>query len=89
MASETENWMETLGASFQDVRVCLKDGTWTKERHVMDPETIDTTVEMSLGSRATYAVYFKRGSWTLRGPAGRVREYPTREAAEMVAIHNG
>lgn len=89
----TEVWMETLGTQFADVKFYQRDGTWTTERHVADPETIATTIDMSaarFGARS--AVWFYNGEWLVwlfRAKDEPARPFPNEEAAEMYAIHRG
>lgn len=81
--SATEKWLEMLGTQFTTVHFLLRDRTWTTERHVADPETIVTTIDMSAG---------RFGAWMcglFKAPGAPVRSFPNREAAEMYAIHRG
>ncbi len=100
-SSEDERWLERMGSKFVTVHLYVRkiggfEGRhmrWLDERHIDDPETLDTTVSMSLerlGGR--YAIWQRDGGWVLlkRGAAvPRLKFYPNREAAEMVAIHGG
>jgi hypothetical protein len=85
---ENEKWLADLGAKLGDVTFYHKGEQFT-ERHVMDPDTIVETVLMTcgrfIGSRA---VIWHKGEWLLIG-SGTRKAYPSREAAEMVAIHHG
>lgn len=89
-----ESWLEKLGAKFADVQLLVK-GEFVEERHVNDPDTIEDTVVMSLERfKAKCAVWpTNDGNWCVFSPyraeVKRLRYYPTREAAEMVALHNG
>jgi hypothetical protein len=66
-----------------------KDGRLFEELHVDDPTTLAETVAMSLArSHARWAVWPDGTLWALTG-GGRTRHYPSKEAAEMVAIHRG
>lgn len=87
--SETEKWLEGLGMRFRQVWFLTPNG-WLEESHVDDPETFDTTVDTSRQRlRARYVLYPYEGKWVLiGGRCGYAKDYPTREAAEMVAIHN-
>lgn len=90
--SETEAWLETLGSRFVEVHFYTRrDGhlTWLEERHIDDPETLFTTICMSLerlGGR--FAVHPDRGDYVLVDARERTTKlYGSREAAEMVAMH--
>lgn len=103
--SKTEAWLESLGSTFVDVYLYLpKSQTltvdWLDERHIANPETLTTTVSMSLsrlGGR--YAVWKDGEEWVLldarkmgavhdsESIAISTKRYPSREAAEMVAMH--
>lgn len=97
--SETEKWLEDLGSKFVVVWLYAPKSTtitsrgtgWMEERHIDDPETLETTVSMSLERLGgKYAIWAYDGSWALLSRSRTVlRWYPTREAAEMVAIHGG
>ncbi len=92
--SETEEWLESLGTQFRNVWLyARRNGSyeWFDEQHVDDPETFEVTVEMSRARfGASYVVYEHGGKWILiGGKSEHPREYPSREAAEMVAIHGG
>lgn len=87
---EAEKWLTTLGTQLVSVWFLDKDGVWVDERHVDDSITIDETIDMTL--RRTGWRYSLRlcsnGRWELRG-RGKYRYFDSREAAEMVAVHNG
>lgn len=87
--TDTEAWLEGLGTKFVDVWFFVK-GVWIDERHVDDDETFLTTVDMSASRlRANYALWDHGNGWSLlKFRSGDTKCYPTREAAEMVAIHN-
>lgn len=86
--SDTERWLEQLGTGFRDVWMLTKDG-WVEECHVDDPETFATTIGMSLDRlRGRFAIWLcPDGHWQLYDHAKRTATcYPSRQAAEMVAI---
>ncbi len=87
----TEEWIESLGVKLVDVWFLRADGTWFLEKQVDDEDTIAETIGMTLERvrHAGYALRTYHGRWELTGPARKMRYYDTREAAEMVAIHNG
>lgn len=91
-----EKWLESLGSTFVTVWMYLPKGTtltsrpnWVDERHIADPETIETTVSMSLERLGgNYAIWQQGDQWALyRRRPELVRHLPSREAAEMLAIH--
>lgn len=87
--SNTEEWLARMGTKFCDVWLFVK-GCWIDERHVADNETFLATVVMSIERLgATYALWSDATEWCLIDRNGSIRRYPNREAAEMVAIHNG
>lgn len=82
--------MEGLGSKFIEAWLYI-DGRWMDERHINDTETLTTTVSMSLerlGGR--FAVYeCPDHHWQLFDRLDQTATcYPTKEAAEMVAIFN-
>ena len=91
--AETETFLERAGLRFVVVRFYLADRDhqpWVEERHVDDPVTLEHVVRQTLSRhRARYAVCPYHGRWALICSARLTRYYDTREAAEMVAIHNG
>ena len=97
--SEQERWLASLGSKFVDVSLWVPspggDGmVFTTERHVDDLTTLPETIALSLDRlKGTAAIYPYMGRWALATPAKdppkRLRYYDAREAAEMVAIHNG
>lgn len=92
--SETEAWLESLGSKFADVRLYVRNGgnmEWVDERHIDDPETLQTTVSMTLdrlGGR--FAVWLcPERHWMLYDRRNNALCcYPSQEAAEMVAMHS-
>jgi hypothetical protein len=86
-----EDWFKSLGINLVDVWFLCADGTWLLQKQVDDEDTIFETIGMPLERvhRTGYALRAYHGRWELTGPARKVRYYDTREAAEMVAIHNG
>lgn len=83
-------WLEGLNIPMIDVSFLRSDGSWFVETHVDDPSTIFDTIGMALGrSGNRYAVVLHGGSWVLYSHKHGARYYDTKEAAEMVAIHNG
>ena len=92
--TDTERWLRSLGTRFCAVKILGKDGAWVDENHVEDPDTFLITVDMSLKRLdARYAVWVEdeqEGRYCLLDRrTGDCRSYPSREAAEMVAIHGG
>lgn len=86
---KTDAWLEQLGMQFVEVFLIRRDGSYTTERHVNDAFTLPEAVAMSMSTTgAVWAVYPDGDRWALTGK-GKTRYYPTREAAEMVAIHRG
>ncbi len=91
--TDTEAWLEGLGCMFVEVRLYVREDSqmvWVDERHVDDPETLVTTICMSLERlRGRFAVWPSVGAYSLCDASKRsVKSYPTQEAAEMVAIHH-
>lgn len=90
--TETENWIDKqlqLRGQMIGVFFIMHDGRMEEELHVNDPLTLAETVAMSLArTGARWAVYPDGDLWALTGK-GKTRHYPSREAAEMVAIHRG
>lgn len=93
--STTEAWLEALGSKFVDVRLYLKH-EWVNERHIDDPETLGTTVTMSLERLCgRFAVWRRPEDEVHKGPpwrlfdrtTGVIKAFPSQEAAEMVAMH--
>lgn len=96
--SETEAWLESLGSTLVDVQLyvrpfggSIQSRVWLDERHINDPETLLTTVSMSLqrlGGR--FAIWQNGLQWELfdMSKVG-TKLYPNREAAEMSAMHRG
>jgi hypothetical protein len=89
-----EEWLRELNVPLVDVwflRVGSSD--WIEEKHVNDIATIDETIMMTMNRLGCfYALHLYQGRWRLVGrrhPSRLYRYYDTREAAEMVAIHNG
>lgn len=78
----------------------LDAGHWFDERHTNNPDTLYLTIGMTLDRfDACYALWNggapETSQWTLLrwkrdnlGTVKLVRYYPTKEAAEMIAIHN-
>ncbi len=95
----TIEWLESLGSKFVNVWLYLPARAtggwfWSDERHIDDPETLDTTVSMSLERLGgKYAIWRAGQQWVLlrrwNHETSTLRHYPNREAAEMVAIHGG
>lgn len=86
----TERWLAGLGVAFTPVSFLCADGAWVIEQHVDDELTIGDTIRMTLDrSRTSYALRAYHGRWELTHRIRGVRYYDTKEAAEMVAIHNG
>jgi len=87
-----EAWLEGLGTSMCDVWF-LQKGSFFLEKHVEDHETFLETVGMALDRlMARYAMWEQGGDkpWALLDKTtGDTRSFPSREAAEMVAIHGG
>lgn len=89
--ANAEAWLAELNIPMVDVSFLCADGKWSTEKHVDDPTTIFETIAMSLGKGGSrYAVVAYQGRWALVGPSsGKIRYFDNREAAEMVALHNG
>lgn len=93
--TDTEKWLEDkLKLPMIQVWFVGHDGRLVDERHVADPDTIFETVKMSierLGLKSAALPY--EGRWCVytprRAPPNNLRYFDTREAAEMVVIHNG
>jgi len=91
--TDSQSWLDNmLKSKMVDVWFRGRDGELFSERHVADPTTIFETVEMSIkrfpGKSAAFPY---QGRWCVYTPRGGPREfryYDTREAAEMVLIHN-
>lgn len=93
-ASDTDavRYALKLGVRFRDVwfyRYGRPTRDWYAEPQVDDPDTFDECVETArLRLNATHALYEYEGRWVLvGGKCGYAKDYPNREAAEMVAIH--
>ena len=87
--TETEQFMLNVGVPMRSIFFIMADGRMAEENHVDDPMTLAETIAMSMDrTGAIWAVYPDGDLWALTG-RGRTRHYPTREAAEMVAIHRG
>ena len=87
---DTERWLEDLGTKFVTVWFFTRGRKWVSERHIDDHETFLETVGMSLGRLGGYAMWFDGHNWCLLSRiTGDCRTYPSKEAAEMVAIHHG
>ena len=89
--TEQEQWMEGLGSKFVEVWLYIR-GERLDERHIDDPETLETTVSMSMERLGSFhAVWLcKDGHWQLYDRRrGTYTCYPNKEAAEMVAIFDG
>mgnify|MGYP004701361853 CR=1 FL=1 len=95
-SSRPEEWLESIGAEFVDVWLyCRHPATGVRtfelERLVDDHDTFFDVLAMRMSSRfARHALWDAGGRWALVDRrTGDTRSYPTREAAEMVAIHHG
>lgn len=64
---------------------------WFDERHVDDPETLETTVQMTIMRFAWAQAVYQRGDgmWVRQTWDHRKLPYPSREAAEMAVMHGG
>lgn len=95
--SQTVDWLEELGTKFVDVTLLARKPSGTEilvEQHVDDLTTLPETIRMSMERlRADYAIYPYMGRWCLvsqfKERAKMLRYYDSKEAAEMVALHNG
>lgn len=96
--TETEAWMSQIGTQFVNVRFWLPKATgWFDERHVADPETLHTTIDMSasrIGARSAVWQHPGEDGWRYwrfsSGPSDEPHKtFPNKEAAEMYAIHRG
>lgn len=87
---ELEKWLGNVGVPLKTVWF-LKRGRWFDERHVDDHDTFLTTITMTFERLGlTYALWDTPDGWCLLSRrTGDCRTFPTKEAAEMVAIHNG
>lgn len=86
-------WLRNLGVKFVGVAIFAEDQI-IYEDHVDDATTLPDTIAMSMEKRrARAAVYPWMGRWALSMTGApltkKLRYFDTREAAEMVAIHNG
>jgi hypothetical protein len=81
--------MEQMGTKFCDVWFFTRRREWVLEKQVEDHDTFLETVDMALRRMGgNYALWFDGKSWALaKRSTGYTRTYPSREAAEMVAIH--
>lgn len=69
---------------------CARGGVWKDEYHISDPITLPETIRMTMDrTGARYAIHRSGTGWVLIGGRKQRREFTTREAAEMTAIHNG
>jgi hypothetical protein len=88
--TETAAWMKSLGVPFVDVVFVRYNGSTDYESHVNDPLTLRETIDMStLAARSRAWVYPTQAGWMVvrRGKPDKLM--PTKEAAEMLAIHSG
>ncbi len=65
--------------------------TWRLEAQIKDDETFLPTITMAFDRlKCVYALWSDGEKWYLLSrTTGDCRRYPSREAAEMVAIHGG
>lgn len=82
-------WFKSLGVRFHDVWFLINH-EWQCRQQVADVETFDECVRADWGrTAARYVVFERDGVWVLWTRGKPERRYPSREAAEMVAMHNG
>lgn len=83
-----DSWMRNLNVRLRAVWFyTYRKRTWAFEAQVDDAVTFDECVETArLRLNATHALYEQGDEWALV-MGNRIRFYPNREAAEMVAIH--
>lgn len=88
--TEQEKWLQGLGTEFVTVWIYANDD-WFDERHVDDPETLETTVQMTIMRFAWAQAVYQRGDgmWVRQTWDHRKLPYPSREAAEMAVMHGG
>lgn len=86
---KTEDWMKSLGVKFCDVWFYTSRRTWKHEPQVKDDDTFLEAISMAfVRLLATHALWFDGEMWCLLiRVSGDTKRYPSREAAEMVAIH--
>lgn len=85
-----EDFAKRLGVNLIDVWfLSPRDKRWRVEPQVDDHETFLTTVSMSLErGGARFALWHDTEKWCLLDKrSGDTKRYPSRDAAEMVAIH--
>lgn len=90
-ATDTQaRWLRDLGVTFCTVH-CLVKGAWIDKLVVDDPSTFDELVDDARRQVGAKYVCYSYGSGfvLLGGKCGYAKTYPTREAAEMVAMHDG
>lgn len=86
-----EQWVK-LGCTFRRCDMLVR-GDWRREDQIDDPDTWDECVAEAMARLgASYAVYELHGQFVLIGGPRNIgmsntRDYPSREAAQMVAIH--
>lgn len=87
----TRQWLQGMGTTFCDVWFYTRARNWTLELQVEDHDTFLECVGMAMSRLgAGYALWYDGtlGGYLLKRNFGKIRTYPNREAAEMVAIHN-
>jgi hypothetical protein len=84
-----EQWMQSVGTKFCDVWFFTRNRDWVMEKQVDDHDTFLETVDMALHRLGgNYAMWFDGERWAMvKRNTGDTKTYPSREAAEMVAIH--
>lgn len=90
--AEQEAFAKRLGVALIDVWFMRRRGPepgWVLEPQVDDHETFLTTVSMSLARHgARFALWYDDEMWCLLDTSTNdTKRYPSRDAAEMVAIH--
>ena len=88
--TEQEQWLSRLGTRFVTVWF-YANGDWFDERHVDDPETIEATAWMTIARFSRAQAIYQRGDgmWVRQTQDHRKFLYPSKEAAEMAAMHHG
>lgn len=86
--------VEGSGLGVEPPRWTVQEGKWVGQQFLSD-DVLGMTLELVMDEyRVKYAMWQHDpdGPWTLRKRVvgGTItRDYPSREAAEMIAIHNG
>lgn len=86
-----EKWASSLGCSFCAVWLYQLNCKWILEAQVEDHETFLECVDQAMERHmARFAMWSDGDRWTLLDrKTGDTRSLPSREAAEMAAMHLG